>query len=816
MDTERRAQQIKDVIRVSSALRADMPQEAICALLAQTIHTTLGFRAAAVNLIVPGYRHFVIAATAGISDAERQRLVNDPPPVDHIISLMRPNFQVSRSFFISHEHKYLLEGAGGIMLLTPSTFTAPRAPNAWHPDDVFFVPLFSIRENRLLGVISLDLPEDGRIPSHESAEVIELLASQAATALDTARLLQEREQERQALEHGLDELLAHLERMRQRDFSARAQLRSTAFRQVAGALNDVSDTLGNVLADVRDAGLEVQRQSSEMRTAATLLAQSAQRQAEQIRGASEAIQLTSAEMGQIVERAAESSVIAAQAEGISNEGRETAERASAGMNAVREITSQAAKRIKKLGESSQEIGDVIQLVSDFASQTHLLALNAAIEAANAGEHGSGFTIVAREIRNLAQNSADAAKQIHARINGIQNETNQVAVTIEHATQQVGQLSELVARTGHSLHAVEGVAQRMVGMIAMVHQTAAEQARATGAVSDTMTTIADITDATWGSAEQTRSSMDHLAELASILQTKIELFRLNERLQSGDGAASAPHPAVASPANAPLMGGVPPSASFPGVSFPGASFPGVRGVPVPSGSVAPPAPVAPATSAPGASLPAWSLAEAPALDPYATSAPAQPVPATSSSEPHAVDTVDAVNTVDSVNSADMAQMATMPMAAVQLPAVAPVSPRQPDSGSQSTASAADAENPENGSSKAQLFSSPLTPLRLAALPDDAASAEDMQQASPESLEEPAAMEPSEDASAVAPETAIGEWATPDEAMEAAGEIADEVTGAAPALSTAADALPADAADTGDTGDTAPLARSEADADDTAEE
>jgi methyl-accepting chemotaxis protein len=709
MDTERRAQQIKDVIRVSSALRADMPQEAICALLAQTIHTTLGFRAAAVNLIVPGYRHFVIAATAGISDAERQRLVNDPPPVDHIISLMRPNFQVSRSFFISHEHKYLLEGAGGIMLLTPSTFTAPRAPNAWHPDDVFFVPLFSIRENRLLGVISLDLPEDGRIPSHESAEVIELLASQAATALDTARLLQEREQERQALEHGLDELLAHLERMRQRDFSARAQLRSTAFRQVAGALNDVSDTLGNVLADVRDAGLEVQRQSSEMRTAATLLAQSAQRQAEQIRGASEAIQLTSAEMGQIVERAAESSVIAAQAEGISNEGRETAERASAGMNAVREITSQAAKRIKKLGESSQEIGDVIQLVSDFASQTHLLALNAAIEAANAGEHGSGFAIVAREIRNLAQNSNDATKQIHARVNGIQNETNQVAITVEHATQQVGQLAELVARTGAALHAVEGVVQRMVSMIAVVHQTAAEQARATGAVSETMTTIADITDATWGSAEQMRASMDQLAELASILQTKIELFRLNERLQPGASQASqasqasypshvsqvsAPHPAVAAGAS----DGSPSSASS--GPFPAVSAPGVRG----AASAAPATPVAP-----GASLPAWSVAEAPALDPYASSAPAQPLAPRTPGSPMAPD------------GADMAQMATMPMSAVQAPGVAPAAPTS------SIGAAAMNDGDETsgaGSGRPQLFSvnsSPLTPLRLAAMHDDAAGA-----------------------------------------------------------------------------------------------
>ncbi len=91
-----------------------------------------------------------------------------------------------------------------------------------------------MRENRLLGLISLDLPEDGKIPSFETVEIIELLANQAATALDTARLFQERDQERQAMEYGLAELLSHLERMRQRDFSARAHLRATALNPCGG------------------------------------------------------------------------------------------------------------------------------------------------------------------------------------------------------------------------------------------------------------------------------------------------------------------------------------------------------------------------------------------------------------------------------------------------------------------------------------------------------------------------------------------------------------------------------------------------------
>jgi methyl-accepting chemotaxis protein len=564
MDLERRAYQIKQVLHVSASLRADMPPEAIGAIVAQTIQTTLGFRAAVVNLVVPGARHFAIAATAGLTEAERQRLINEPPPVDHILSLMRPDFQVSRSYFISHEHKYLLEGAGGITLLMPNNPMAQRAPNAWNPDDVFFVPLYSLREQRLIGMISLDLPEDGRIPSVETVEVIEMLAMQAATALDTARLFQERHQERQALEIGLAELLAHLDRMRQRDFSGRAQLRATALNPVAGALNDVSETLGNVLADVRDAGAVVQQQASEMRNMATRLVQSAQQQAEQIRSASDAIQQTSQEMRQIVRQAADSSAIIADAEMLSIEGRQAAERAGEGMSAVREITLQTANRIKRLGESSQEIGNIVQLVSEFAGQTHLLALNAAIEAANAGEHGSGFAIVAREIRTLAQNSNEATKQISARIKGIQNETNQVAVTIEHATQQADLLSELVTQTSTALHAIDSIVQRVSSLITIVHQTADEQARTSTSVSDTMNAIAVITGNTWDGAEYMRASTDRLAELASILRSKIELFRLKEHLQT----AYPPDAPLAQP-SAPAM---PSTASYPAASLPGQSQP----------------------------------------------------------------------------------------------------------------------------------------------------------------------------------------------------------------------------------------------------
>lgn len=774
-DLEHRAQQIKEVVRASAALRADMPPEAICALVAQTIHSTLGFRAAVVNLIVPGNRFFAIIATAGISDAERQRLLNDPPPVDHILSLMRPDFQVSRtrSYFIGHEHKYLLEGAGGITLLTPSAVAPPRSPNAWHPDDVFFVPLISVRENRLLGIISLDLPEDGKIPSFDTVEAIELLANQAATALDTARLFQERDHERQALQQGLEELLAHLDRMRQRDLSSRAHLRTSALTHVAGALNDVSETLGSVLADVREAGMVVQQQAGEMRNAALQLVSGAQQQAGQIQTASQTIQRTSEQMRQIVTKAAASRAIAEEANSISNDGRDAAERAGEGMSAVREITLQAARRIKRLGESSQEISNVIQLVSEFASQTHLLALNAAIEAANAGEHGSGFAIVAREIRNLAQNSNDATKQIHARIKGIQNETNQVAVTVEYATQQVVQLSDLVTRSGTALHAIDTVIQEIIGEIAVVHRTAEEQAKVTATVLGTMNAIAGITGATWEGAEYMRASMDQLAELAAILQAKIEMFRLNERLHGGPSSSSASLPLYSSGVSSGLT---------PGriTSTPASSFPAVPN---------------PATSSPGTPLPAMSYP----ANPFAGASPADPF-AASAAAPNA----NAASAPNGTANGDMSLEATVPMPAIQPSPIFPtgsgpltpmrISPLDDASGS---APPLPSDAQPAGESASQDTQDTQTMYREAPaeIPDEAVTTSTSDQASPDELPEAAQSETPEMSSAAQveyveqPAQELTDEATPETTPLRAME-----TKPLPTLESAGQAAPANTPDT----------------------
>src|SRR5260221_4174713 len=148
------------------------------------------------------------------------------------------------------------------------------------------------------------------------------------------------------------------------------------------------------------------------------------------------------------------------------------------MNEIREQIQVTSKRIKRLGESSQEIGEIVELISDITEQTNVLALNAAIQAASAGEAGRGFSVVAEEVQRLAERSAEATKQIAAIVKTIQSDTKDAVAAMERSTQGVVEGAKLSDATGQALKEIGDVSNQLSDLIQSYAREAQAQAKTT--------------------------------------------------------------------------------------------------------------------------------------------------------------------------------------------------------------------------------------------------------------------------------------------------------------------------------------------------
>ena len=153
---------------------------------------------------------------------------------------------------------------------------------------------------------------------------------------------------------------------------------------------------------------------------------------------------------QVSSNAEESAVVAERSVKIAANGANVVNRSIEGMDIIREQIQETSKRIKRLGESSQEIGNIVALINDIADQTNILALNAAIQASMAGEAGRGFAVVADEVQRLAERSASATKQIETLVKTIQTDTNEAVISMEQTTSEVVRGANLSKDAGVAL------------------------------------------------------------------------------------------------------------------------------------------------------------------------------------------------------------------------------------------------------------------------------------------------------------------------------------------------------------------------------
>ena len=202
---------------------------------------------------------------------------------------------------------------------------------------------------------------------------------------------------------------------------------------------------------------------------------------------------------------------------------------------LRQTVGQTAKKVKRLGESSQQITKAVSLINQISQQTNLLAINAGIEAARAGEEGQGFAAVAEEVSELAVRSAAATEEIERIVETIQKETSDVVVAIEQSTSQVVEGTRRVEEARASLSQMMTISQRLDEMSRVISQATGSQVETSAAVSALMKKVAQVSRRTSDSSRAASENLKQTVTVAQDLQQKVATFTLDE----GEGHSGAP-------------------------------------------------------------------------------------------------------------------------------------------------------------------------------------------------------------------------------------------------------------------------------------
>ncbi|WP_180109089.1 MULTISPECIES: methyl-accepting chemotaxis protein [unclassified Acinetobacter] len=296
---------------------------------------------------------------------------------------------------------------------------------------------------------------------------------------------------------------------------------------IADSINFAIDQLRDLVSRITETSQEVAQYTANTQGITNQLAEASEHQAQEIAGASAAINEMAMSIDQVSSNAEESAVVAERSVQIAANGADVVNRSIEGMDTIREQIQETSKRIKRLGESSQEIGNIVALINDIADQTNILALNAAIQASMAGEAGRGFAVVADEVQRLAERSASATKQIEGLVKTIQTDTNEAVISMEQTTSEVVRGANLSKDAGVALDEIQSVSGNLAKLIANISDAAKLQSASAGHIATTMNVVQEITSQTTSATFDTARSVSELANMAESLRESVSDFKLPE-------------------------------------------------------------------------------------------------------------------------------------------------------------------------------------------------------------------------------------------------------------------------------------------------
>ncbi|MGB6013118.1 MAG: methyl-accepting chemotaxis protein, partial [Nodosilinea sp.] len=342
----------------------------------------------------------------------------------------------------------------------------------------------------------------------------------------TSNLAEEQRQIKEGLQRSALQLLMDVDPVSQGDLTVRAQVTEDEIGTLADSYNATIANLRKIVVQVQDASRQVADTTDTSQTSVRTLAESANQQAADILSAIDRVQEMAASVQLVATNAEKAEAAVLEAEQTVAQGDDAMNRTVDGIMAIRETVADTAKKVKRLGESSQKISNVVNLISGFAAQTNMLALNASIEASRAGEGGKGFAVVAEEVRELARQSAEATIEIEKLVASIQTETNAVVIAMETGTEQVVTGTQLVDETRQSLNQITAVSRQISALVGAIADATVVQSQVSEVVSETMTSVATTATENSSAANQVADAFTQLRSVAQALQEEVGRFTVS--------------------------------------------------------------------------------------------------------------------------------------------------------------------------------------------------------------------------------------------------------------------------------------------------